>query len=112
MNKPTIGSLLGAALGVLDGSTAFFYPDTTGMMTGILIGSTLKGLVAGLIIGLFARKVHNLTAGIVFGIVVSGLFALGIAMLQHKHYAAIIVPGCIVGFIVGAATQKLPRAIQ
>ncbi len=110
MNKPTIGLLLGAGLGVLDGCTAFFYPDTKGMMTGIIIGSTFKGLVAGLLIGFFARKVHNMAAGIAFGVLLSGLFALGVAMMQGNHYAAIIVPGSVVGLIVGFATQKYPHA--
>ena len=78
-------------------------------------GSTGKGLVAGLLIGFIARKVNGLTASIVFGILVAALlalpFALGVDPTTGKRYFwEIMIPGSIVGLIVGYATQKYGRA--
>jgi ABC-type uncharacterized transport system permease subunit len=73
---------------------------------GIVIGSTCKGLLAGLLIGIFARKVHSLMLGVLFGLGVGLLFAFFIAYMQRNYYVQIMVPGGLVGLIVGYATQK------
>jgi hypothetical protein len=106
MNRIVIGILVGGALGVLDGLTAWFTPEVRPMLAGIVAGSTFKGLLAGVIIGLFARKVQSLGAVLIFGTCVGGLFALGIAMLQGGHYFAIILPGSLVGLLTGYATAR------
>lgn len=99
--------LLGGTLGVLDGLSALVSaPETRPQIAGIVIGSTIKGLIVGLIIGYFARKVRSPLAVIVFGIVVSAFFAFLIAQMQHKYYLEIILPGSIVGLIVGYAVQR------
>ena len=59
MNKPVVGIVAGAVLGFIDGATAWFTPAVRPFMTGILLGSTVKGLVVGVLCGLFARKVHS-----------------------------------------------------
>jgi multisubunit Na+/H+ antiporter MnhF subunit len=43
---------------------------------------------------------------VIFGVVVSGFFAFLVAQMQHKYYLEIILPGAIVGLIVGYATQR------
>ena len=77
----------------------------------IVMGSVFKGLVAGAIIGWFARRKQNMAIGIVFGLIVGALCALPIAMstdpTTHKMYFwEILIPGSLVGLIVGYATQK------
>ena len=61
------------------------------------------------VIGVFARKVHSLALGIVFGLAVGLLLAFFIARLQHGYYFQIMLPGGMVGLIVGYATQRYGR---
>jgi hypothetical protein len=58
------------------------------------------------LIGIFARKVHSLALGVLFGLGVGLLFAFFIAYMQRNYYVQIMVPGGLVGLIVGYATQK------
>jgi hypothetical protein len=108
MNKVLLGLLLGAVLGVFDGLTALWTPDPAirAGITGIVIGSTFKGLVAGLLCGLFARKVRSVPMGVLLGLFLGFLFALLVALNVHNYYFRIILPGSIVGLIVGYATQR------
>jgi hypothetical protein len=116
MSKPVLGLILGAILGVFDGLTALLEPDIANnpevgtAMTGILAGSSVKGLLAGLIIGFFARKVKSLKSGLVFGGAVGLVLAFLVAAMPDpsgKHYwLQIMIPGTIVGIILGYATQK------
>jgi len=106
MNKILLGLLLGAVLGAIDGASAWFTPAVRNQLAGIIIGSTIKGLIAGVAIGFFARKVHSLLWGIVFGLAVGFGLAFIVAQMQHGYYFEIILPGSIVGLIVGYATQK------
>lgn len=115
MNKVLLGLLLGTVLGAIDGATAWFTPEVRPEMATIIIGSTFKGLVAGILIGFFARKVKSLPLGILFGLVIGALLALAIALMPDaitgKHYyKEIIIPGSLVGLIVGYATQKFGAA--
>jgi hypothetical protein len=109
MNKAWLGLILGGILGVFDGLTAWFSPEVRAQLAGIVMGSTFKGLVAGILIGWFARKVNSLPLGILFGLTIGFLFAAFIAYREHGHYFAIILPGSLVGLIVGYATQKFGR---
>jgi len=107
MKKIAIGLLLGALLGAIDGGTAWFTPAVRSMMAGIIIGSSAKGLIAGVAAGIFARKVNSVPLGILFGLAVGALLAFIVAYMQHGYYFEIILPGSIVGMIVGYATQKV-----
>lgn len=110
MSKPIFGLILGGILGVFDGLTAYFTPEVRNQLLGIVLGSTFKGLIAGLSIGYFSRKVDNVGLGIVFGLGVGLLLAFAVAAFPDangKHYYfEIMLPGAIVGAIVGYATQK------
>ena len=110
MNKPVFGLLLGGLLGIFDGLTAWFTPEVRNALVGIVIGSTIKGILAGVLIGLFARKIHSTALGAIFGIAVGALLAFGVCQMQGgKYYLEIMLPGSIVGLVVGLATQKYPR---
>ena len=117
MNKPLLGLVLGGALGALDGLTALISaPEVRPQIMTIVAGSTGKGLVAGVLIGLIARKVNHLTASVALGFVVAALialpFALGVDPATGKRYFwEIMIPGAIVGLIVGYATQKFGRPV-
>jgi hypothetical protein len=106
MNKVLLGLLLGALLGAIDGGTAWFTPSVRAQLAGIIVGSTIKGLIAGMAAGFFARKVNSVPLGILFGLGVGALLAFIVAYMQHGYYLEIILPGSIVGMIVGYATQR------
>ena len=114
MSKPLFGLILGGILGIFDGLTAWFTPDVRNELLGIIVGSTFKGLVAGVAIGYFAKKVDSLPLGVVFGLGVGLVLAWIVAALPSatgKHYYfEIMLPGAIVGAIVGYATQKYQTA--
>lgn len=117
MSKPVLGLILGTILGVFDGLTALLEPnianspDVGAAMTGIILGSSVKGLLAGLIIGFFARKVKSLKNGVIFGGIVGLVLAFIIAAMPadeagNHYWLQIMIPGTIVGLILGYATQK------
>jgi predicted ABC-type sugar transport system permease subunit len=107
MSKPIFGLLLGGVLGVFDGLTALLSaPQTRPEIVGIVIGSTVKGLIAGVLIGFFARKVKSVPLGILFGLIVGGLLAYGVVLMGNPYFWEIVLPGSIVGIIVGYATQR------
>ena len=78
------------------------------------MNKTVLGLalgVTGLIVGFFARRVRSLPLGIVFGLAVSLAFAYLVAAqpdgVTGKHYYwEIMLPGGVLGAIVGYATQR------
>ena len=112
MNKIWLGVLLGGILGVFDGLTAWFTPEVRAGLVGIVFGSTIKGMIAGVLIGVFARKFHSLALGILFGLGVGLALAFMIAHMQHGYYFQIMLPGGMVGLIVGYATQRYGQDSQ
>jgi membrane protease YdiL (CAAX protease family) len=61
--------------------------------------------------GFIARKWNNLAAGVIVGLVIGALVALPIAMMRdpntgQTYFWEILIPGAIVGLIVGFATQR------
>ena len=110
MNKVLVGVLAGAGLGFLDGLTAWFTPAVRPFLMGILIGSTFKGMLVGVICGFIARKVRSMKAGITLGAALGLLFAYLVAAMPSEtgehYYLEIMVPGCIVGALIGFLTQR------
>ena len=47
-----------------------------------------------------------MTLGVAFGAVLGFALAFLVAYLQHAHYVEILIPGTIVGVLLGLATQK------
>lgn len=115
MNKPVLGLVLGGVLGVFDGLSALVSaPETAPEIAGIVFGSTIKGLITGVCIGFFARKVNSLPLGILFGLGVGLVLAFAIAAMPDesgKHYYwQIMLPGALLGTVVGYVTQRHGRA--
>jgi hypothetical protein len=109
MHKALLGVILGGILGIFDGLTAWFTPAARVDILKIIMGSTVKGIIAGILIGYFARKVNSLPLGIFFGLSVGLLLAYAVAAMQpgpNHYYFEIMLPGGIVGVIIGYATQR------
>jgi uncharacterized membrane protein HdeD (DUF308 family) len=110
MKKPLLGLVLGGVLGIFDGLTALFTPEVAPAIVGIVIGSTIKGLIVGVLVGWFAYRVRSMAKGVLVGLLVSAFFAYLVAAMPEpdgKHYYfEIILPGSILGLIVGYATQR------
>jgi hypothetical protein len=109
-----LGVVLGGVLGVLDGLSALVSapgdPAIRAGIVGIVIGSTFKGVIAGALIGWFARRTRSLAVGVVFGLAVGLALAYLVCLLQkmggqNPYYWQIMLPGGIVGLIVGYATM-------
>jgi hypothetical protein len=112
MSKTILGLILGGILGIFDGLSALVSaPEVAPKIVEIVLGSTFKGLVAGVLIGFFARKVNSLPLGILFGLTLSLAFAYLIAAQPdpetgRHYYWEIMLPGGLLGAIVGYATQQ------
>jgi hypothetical protein len=68
-------------------------------------------MIVGLICGWFARRVQSTKWGIVLGAAVGLLFAFIVAAMpaengQH-YYLEIMLPGFVVGAIIGFLTQRV-----
>src|SRR5579864_5741169 len=112
VKKPLFGLLLGGFLGIFDGLSALVSaPETAPGIVGIVIGSTIKGVITGLLIGFFELKVNSLPLGVVFGLIVGTFLAFLVAMM-NGYYWQIMLPGAILGIIVGYATFKFGTPIR
>lgn len=113
MPKPVVGLLLGLILGALDGLTALFYgPEFKALITGIVIGSSVKSMLVGLLAGFVARKASLRTVlivGTVAGFALAFLVAAMPSETGEHYWLEIIVPGTLVGFILGYATHRYGR---
>ena len=113
MSKPVLGLVLGGVLGVLDGLSALISapndPAVKAGIVGIVIGSTGKGLITGALIGWFARRSASLQTTLLFGLAVGLALAFCVSLAQMlggqpPYYWQIMLPGGILGLIVGYAT--------
>jgi THAP4-like, heme-binding beta-barrel domain len=110
MTKPALGVLVGAALGLLDGLSAWAYPEARAMIVSIVISSTVKGVVTGAATGWVARRWRSMAGGIAAGIgigfVLSTAAAVPVMSQQPSRYFDIVLPGMLLGAIVGFVTQR------
>lgn len=106
MRKPVFAMLLGGVLGVFDGLSALISaPQEAPNIVGIVIGSTFKGVIVGAIIGFVATRTQSLAVGLAVGLVAGAFFAY-LVTIGSPYLWEIVLPGSIVGLIVGYTTMK------
>jgi hypothetical protein len=106
MTKPVLGVVAGGALGLIDGLSAWFYPEARSMMLTIILGSTIKGVLTGLAVGVVAKRKQSLPLGILAGVLVGFVLSSLVAMGQPAQYWEIVLPGMLVGVITGIICQR------
>jgi hypothetical protein len=107
ITKPMLGLAVGGALGLLDGLSGLLEPSLAPIMGSVITFSLLKGLVSGIAIGYFSQRVRSMTVGIAAGILIGAVFSLLVVL--HAGMALfwdILLPGMLLGAIVGFATQR------
>ncbi len=105
MKKTVLGLITGTVLGLLDGASAIFIPEAKEMLMFIIVFATLKGTITGLLGGIASRKLNKtllcVLAGGGIGLILSFLTAL-----QSGSFMVIVLPGTVLGFVVGYVTAK------
>lgn len=111
LTKPMLGLAVGGTLGLLDGLSGFFEPSLPPAMTSVITFSILKGLVfwlASFLSGSIPCPVGPF-AGLVIATLLSFLVILKAGM---GLFWGIMLPGMLLGLIVGFATRKFARRVQ
>ncbi len=120
MSKLKLGIIVGAGLGLLDGLSTFFAPEAVkmGMMPMIIAGSTVKGLVTGILAGRIANRYRSMPIGIAGGLGIGLLLSFLVALIPdpqgNHHFFEIMLPGALLGLVVGFVCQKwgrIPRTV-
>ena len=107
VTKPMLGLAIGGALGLLDGLSGFLEPSLAPFMTSVITFSLLKGLLSGITIGYFARKLHSMLLGILGGLIIAACFSFLLVLKAGLAlFWDIMLPGMLLGLVVGFATQR------
>jgi hypothetical protein len=112
MSKTAVGMLAGGVLGLLDGLSAWMYPEARPMMTVIMLGSTLKGIATGAAAGFAARRWRSAMLAVAVGVVVGFALSTLAARGQPGHYWEIVLPGMLVGALAGFVAERYPRPVR
>jgi len=110
ITKPMLGLAVGGTLGLLDGLSGFLEPSLAPLMTSVITFSLLKGLVSGAAIGYFSKRVHSMLFGILAGVLIASAFSLLLILKAGMAlFFDIMLPGMLLGAVVGFATQRFGR---
>ena len=115
MSKVLLGLMLGAVLGLIDRASAYLYPypEVQQQIVTIMIGSTFKGLVTGVVAGYFATRWQSVPKGVALGLGLGLALSWLVAAMPSEsgahYYLEIMLPGAVLGGIVGFATQRYGR---
>ena len=102
-----LGLAVGGTLGLLDGLSGFLDPSLAPLMSSVITFSLLKGLISGVAIGYFSKRVHSMSLGILAGIFIAAAFSMLLILKAGiTLFWDIILPGMLLGVIVGFATQR------
>jgi peptidoglycan/LPS O-acetylase OafA/YrhL len=117
MSKLLLGLVVGGVLGLIDGATAWFTPEVRPVLLSIVIASTCKGLITGIVAGWIARRTNSLPMAICGGLLVGLALSYAAAAVSPGpdgtyYYWEIMLPGAVLGAIVGFASQRFGRASQ
>lgn len=118
MSKLLIGILAGAVLGAVDGLSALIDGVKGDAFTGVILGSSFKGLFGGLVAGLVAMKTTKHVPVFVAALIVAAGFSHFVGMTatldgtptgEKVNYWRIMLPGLAVGLITGYAIVRYGR---
>jgi hypothetical protein len=110
VTKPMLGLAVGGTLGLLDGLSGFLEPSLAPLMTSVITFSLLKGLVSGAVIGYFSKRVHSMPLGILAGVLIAAAFSMLLILKAGMAlFLDIMLPGMLLGVIVGFATQRFGK---
>jgi hypothetical protein len=113
LTKPMLGLAVGGTLGLLDGLSGFLEPSLAPVMTSVITFSLLKGLVSGIAIGYVSQRFHSMLMGILAGIgIAAALSLLVILRAGMALFWDIMLPGMLLGVVVGFATQKFGKLTE
>jgi hypothetical protein len=113
LTKPMLGLAVGGTLGLLDGLSGFLEPSLAPVMGSVITFSLLKGLVAGVAIGYVSQRFHSMLVGILAGIgIASALSLLVVLDAGMALFLDIMLPGMLLGVVVGFTTQKFGRQAE
>ena len=111
LTKPILGLAVGGTLGLMDGLSGFLEPSLAPVMSSVITFSLLKGVVSGVAIGYVSQRFHSMLVGILAGIGIAA--ALSLLIVLHAGVALlwdILLPGLLLGIVVGFATQRFGRS--
>src|SRR5260370_15546452 len=110
LTKPVLGLAVGGVLGLLDGLSGFFEPSLGAVMSSVITFSLLKGLLAGIATGYVSQRVHSMLLGILVGIGIAAVLSLLVILRAGTAlFWDILLPGMLLGAIVGFATQRFGK---
>jgi hypothetical protein len=113
LTKPMLGLAVGGTLGLLDGLSGFLEPSLAPVMTGVITSSLLKGLVAGVVIGYVSQKLRSMALGLLAGAAIGALLSLLVILWAGMaSFWGIMLPGMLLGVIVGFSTQKFGTPVE
>ena len=94
MTRPVLGVVAGGVLGLIDGMSAWFYPEARSMMVTIVLGSTIKGVLTGLAVGLVAKWKQSLPLGILAGALVGFVLSSPLRWASRLNTGKLSCPEC------------------
>jgi len=113
LTKPMLGLAVGGTLGLLDGLSGFLEPSLAPVMSSVITFSLLKGLLSGIAIGYVSQRFHSMLVGILAGAGIAA--ALSLVVILRAGMALfwdIMLPGMLLGVVVGFTTQKFGQSIE
>jgi hypothetical protein len=113
LTKPMLGLAVGGTLGLLDGLSGFLEPSLAPLMTSVITFSLLKGLLSGVAIGFVSQRVHSMAVGLLAGLgIAAALSLLVILQAGMALFWDIMLPGMLLGVVVGFTTQKFGKRAE
>ena len=113
LTKPMLGLAVGGTLGLLDGLSGFLEPSLAPVMTGVITSSLLKGLLAGVVIGYVSQKLRSMAVGLLAGAAIGAVLSLLVILWAGTAlFWDIMLPGMLLGVIVGFSTQKFGTQVE
>jgi hypothetical protein len=91
----------------------FLEPSLAPVMGSVITFSLLKGLVSGIVIGYVSQRIHSSLLGILAGVAIAA--PLSFLVVLHAGMALfwdIMLPGMLLGVIVGFATQRFGKRVD